>query len=42
MGHWNSVLGEGEDGVVVRQFGLGKRNERGQKLVDHCRSVRNL
>ena len=31
MGDWNAVVGEGQDGVEVGQFGLGKRNERGEK-----------
>ena len=28
MGDWNAVVGEGQDGAEVGQFGLGKRNER--------------
>jgi exonuclease III len=39
MGDWNAVVGEGEDHEVVGKFGLGKRNERGNKLVDFA--VRN-
>ena len=37
MGDWNSVVGEGLDGKEVGQFGLGRRNERGEKLVEFCR-----
>ena len=37
MGDWNSVVGEGVDGKEVGQFGLGRRNERGEKLVEFCR-----
>ena len=40
MGDWNAVVGEGQDGAEVGQFGLGKRNERGEKLIDHCRNHR--
>ena len=37
MGDWNSIVGEGSDGREVGQFGLGRRNERGEKLVEFCR-----
>ena len=36
MGDWNSVVGEGQDRGEVGQFGLGRRNERGEKLVEFC------
>ena len=37
MGDWNGVVGQGIDGEEVGEFGLGNRNERGQKLVDFCK-----
>jgi len=39
MGDWNAVVGEGRDDKVVGDFGLGKRNERGQTLVDFCKRL---
>lgn len=40
MGDFNAVVGEGEDGKEVGKFGLGVRNERGDKLVEFCRRNR--
>jgi len=37
MGGWNAVVGEEKYGNEIGQFGLGKRNERGQKLIEFCR-----
>ena len=37
MGDWNAVVGQGREGKLVGNFGLGKRNESGQKLVELCK-----
>ena len=37
MGHFNARVGEGSDGKVIRKYGLGKRNDRGQMLSDFCK-----
>lgn len=37
MGDWNGVVGEGRESREVGPFGLGKRNDRGQKLVEFCK-----
>ena len=37
MGDWNAVIGEGRDAREVGEFGLGKRNDRGQALIDFCK-----
>ena len=34
MRDWNAVVGE--DGRTVGRCGLGKRNERGESLVNFC------
>lgn len=36
MGDFNAIVGEGKDRNIVGQFGLGKRNERGNRLVQFC------
>ena len=37
IGDWNAVVGEGREGKEIGEFGLGKRNDRGQALVDFCK-----
>ena len=37
MGDFNASVGEGEEGKEVGKYGLGIRNERGQKLVEFCK-----
>jgi len=37
MGDWNAVVGEGRDEKEVGSFGYGKRNDRGQMMVEFCR-----
>uniref|UniRef100_A0A0P4VZ55 Endonuclease/exonuclease/phosphatase domain-containing protein n=1 Tax=Scylla olivacea TaxID=85551 RepID=A0A0P4VZ55_SCYOL len=38
MGDLNAKVGEGRSGNVVGSFGLGERNERGDKWVEWCES----
>ena len=40
MGDFNSSVGEGEKADVVGSFGYGRRNEKGQLLVDYCKEKR--
>lgn len=37
MGDWNAEVGEGRDENEIGEFGLGRRNDRGQKLVEFCK-----
>ena len=37
LGDFNAKVGKGIDGEVVGEFGLGTRNERGEKLVQFCK-----
>lgn len=37
MGDFNASVGEGKDGKEVGDFGLGKRNDRGERLVEFCK-----
>lgn len=36
MGDLNAKIGHGSEGQVVGPFGLGERNERGDKWVEWC------
>ena len=36
LGDMNAVVGEGKEEEVAGEFGLGLRNERGDKLVEFC------
>jgi exonuclease III len=36
MGDWNSVVGDKAHHNTVGPYGLGRRNERGQMLIDFC------
>ena len=40
MGDWNAVVGERREGDEIGDYGLGKRNERGQMLVDFCKMMK--
>ena len=40
LGDCNAVVGEGKDGKEVGEFGLGKRNERGQELINFCKRLK--
>ena len=37
MGDFNSSVGEGEESSIVGCFALGKRNDKGQLLVEYCK-----
>src|SRR6476619_4941131 len=38
MGGFNAVIGEDKEDRVVGKFGLGKRNDRGERLIEFCNS----
>jgi len=42
LGDWNAVVGENSEDDCVGNFGLGSRNERGQKLVEFCKKNRMM
>jgi len=37
MGDWNAIVGEGVDGQADGHYGLGVKNDRGERLVDFCK-----
>jgi len=37
MGDWNAIVGENADGKEVSKYGLGTRNERGDRLIEFCK-----
>jgi len=37
MGDFNAIVGEGRERREFRDFGLGKRNARGERVVEFCR-----
>src|SRR6476469_5204864 len=37
-GDFNAVVGEGKGDRVVGKFGLGERKDRGEKLIEFCKS----
>ena len=37
MGDWNAVVGEEESGIVIGKYGLGRKNERGKRLIEFCK-----
>ena len=36
IGHWNAKVGSQETPGVTGKFGLGVRNEAGQRLIEFC------
>src|SRR6478609_3792972 len=38
IGDFNAVVGESKEDRVVGKFGLGKRNDRGERLIEFCNS----
>jgi len=36
MGDWNAVVGKESLGHIIGSYGLGNRNERGDRLIDFC------
>ena len=40
VGDWNAKIGQGREDKTVGPFGLGERNERGDRLIDWCMANR--
>jgi hypothetical protein len=37
LGDWNTLVGERSEPGVIRNFGLGTRNQRGDRLTEFCK-----
>src|SRR5688572_19806305 len=37
IGDFNASVGKGSDEKIVDKYGLGKRNDRGQMLIEFCK-----
>ncbi|XP_026467839.1 craniofacial development protein 2-like [Ctenocephalides felis] len=37
MGDFNAIVGKGSEKKIVGKYGLGRRNDRGNMLIDFCR-----
>jgi hypothetical protein len=37
MGDWNSKIGKGEEPGTGGKYGLGNRNEAGERLLEFCK-----
>ena len=40
MGDWNAVIGEQREETCVGEFDLGRRNDRGQRLIEFCKQLK--
>ena len=36
MGDWNTKIGKGEESETVGKYGLGNRNDAGERLLEFC------
>ena len=42
MGDWNAVVGEEESGNVIGKYGLGRKNERGERLIEFFKKKQSV